>query len=248
MNILALLQTLSPTLSKTDIRRMRLVAQAMLSMTGRVTMLGISRWAGKGGSYRAIQRFFKTKIAWLDVFFLFFKERLFNIKFEYFMVGDESIVTKSGKLTFGLDRFYSGLLQKVVKSIAIFSLSIVSVEERRSYPLQVEQVFRTPEEKEAAKRKKRKKTKKKNKSAKQKLGRPKGSKNRDKSQVALTPELERIQKMIKKQLLLLKGLAKIRHIALDGHFGNNNALQMVLQCGLDLVSKLRSDAALYCSL
>jgi len=245
MNILALLQTLSPRLSKTDIRRMRLVAQAMLSMSGRVTMLGISRWAGKGGSYRTIQRFFKTKIAWLDVFFLFFKEHLFNTKFEYFMVGDESVVTKSGKLTFGLDRFYSGLLQKVVKSIAIFSLSIVSVEERRSYPLQVEQVLRTPEEKEAAKKKKGKKTKKKNNSSKTKPGRPKGSKNRDKSQVTLTPELERIQKMIKKQLLLLKGLVKIRHIALDGHFGNNNALQMVLQCGLDLVSKLRSDAALY---
>ena len=245
MNILALLQTLFPRLSKTDIRRMRLVAQAMLSMSGRVTMLGISRWAGKGGSYRTIQRFFKTKIAWLDVFFLFFKEHLFNIEFEYFMVGDESVVTKSGKLTFGLDRFYSGLFQKVVKSIAIFSLSIVSVEERRSYPLQVEQVLRTPEEKEAAKKKKGKKTKKKKNAAKQKPGRPRGSKNRDKSQVSLTPELERIQKMIKTQLLLLKGLVKIRHISLDGHFGNNNALQMVLQCGLDLVSKLRSDAALY---
>ena len=245
MNILALLQILSPELSKTDIRRMRLLAQAMLSMTGRVTMIGISRWSGKGGSYRTIQRFFKTKIAWLDVFFLFFKAHLFNIQFEYFMVGDESIITKSGKLTFGLDRFYSGLLQKVVKSIAIFSLSIVSVEERRSYPLQVEQVLRTQEEKEAAKKKKRKKAKKKSKSAKPNLGRPKGSKNRDKSQVTLTPELERIQKMIKKQLLLLKGLVKIRHIALDGHFGNNNALQMVLQCLLDLVSKLRSDAALY---
>jgi len=144
-----------------------------------------------------------------------------------------------------LDRFYSGLLQKVVKSIAIFSLSIVSVEERQSNPLQIEQVLRTVEEKEAAKKKKSKKAKKKNNSEKKKLGRPKGSKNRDKRQVSLTPELERIQKMIKKQLLLLRKLVEIRYIALDGHFGNNNALQMVLQCGLDLVSKLRSDSALY---
>lgn len=224
---------------------MRWIAQAMLSMTGRVTMLGISRWTGKGGSYRTIQRFFKTKIAWLDVFLLFFKKHLFNIKFEYFLVGDESVITKSGKHTFGLDRFYAGLLKKVVKSIAIFSLSIVSVEERRSYPLQIEQVVRTAEEKEAAKKKKSKKTKKKNNPEKKNPGRPKGSKNRDKRQVSLTPELERIQKMIKKQLLLLQKLVKIRHIALDGHFGNNNALQMVLQCGLDLVSKLRSDSALY---
>lgn len=37
----------------------------MLVMTGRVTMLGISRWTGQGGSYRTIQQFFYTKaIPW----------------------------------------------------------------------------------------------------------------------------------------------------------------------------------------
>jgi putative transposase len=245
MNILALLQTLSPILSKTDIRRMRIVTQSILSMTGRVTMLGISRWAGKGGSYRTVQRFFNTSIPWLQVFLLFFKQHLFNIKFEYLLAGDESVITKSGKLTFGLDRFYAGLLQKVVKSIAIFSLSIISVEERRSYPLQVEQVVRLAEEKVAAKAKKAKRTKKKSNPKKKNLGRPKESKNRNKKQVKLTPELLRIQSAIKKQLQILQPLVRIRHIALDGHFGNNNALQMALQCGLHLVSKLRSDSALY---
>jgi len=245
MNILALLQTLSPILSKTDIRRMRWIAQSMLSMTGRVTMLGISRWAGKGGSYRTVQRFFNTSIPWLKIFFLFFKQHLFNIKFEYLLAGDESVITKSGKLTFGLDRFYAGLLQKVVKSIAIFSLSIISVEERRSYPLQVEQVVRLAEEKVAAKAKKAKQAKKKSNPKKKNLGRPKGSKNRNKKQVKLTPELLRIQNAIKKQLQILQPLVQIRHIALDGHFGNNNALQMVRECRLHLVSKLRSDSALY---
>jgi len=38
-------------------RRLSRIAQAMLSMSGRVTMLGLSRWAGKGGSYRTVQRF-----------------------------------------------------------------------------------------------------------------------------------------------------------------------------------------------
>ena len=104
MNILTFLETLSPLLSKTDIRRMRHVAQAMLSMTGRVTMLGISRWAGKGGSYRTTQRFFNTKIQWVKIFFLFFKQHLFNAKFEYLLAGDESVVTKSGKITYGSDR------------------------------------------------------------------------------------------------------------------------------------------------
>jgi putative transposase len=37
----------------------------------------------------------------------------------------------------------------------------------------------------------------------------------------------------------------ITYLVLDGHFGNNNALQMVRQCGLHLISKLRCDAALH---
>jgi DDE superfamily endonuclease len=40
----------------------------MLVMTGRVTMLGISRWAGKGGSYRTVQRFFSQALPWAMLF------------------------------------------------------------------------------------------------------------------------------------------------------------------------------------
>ena len=233
-------------MSKTDLRRMSRVVQAILSMTGRITMLGISRWAGKGGSYRTVQRYFNTAIGWPEVFSRFFEQHLYQPDGEYILVGDECIATKSGKETHGLDYFFSGLFNKVVKGIAFFSIALVSVEERRSYPLRVEQVVRSEAEKAAAKARKKKKQIKKNQEAsKRKRGRPKGSKNRDKTQVELTPELTRIQKMIKKQLRSLQKLVKIRYLALDGHFGNNNALQMVLQSGLHLISKLRCDAALY---
>lgn len=246
MNILALLECIQPNLSKTNVRRMSRIVQAMLSMTGRVTMLGLSRWAGKGGSYRTMQRFFNTEISWPHIFYKFFEQHLHRAEGEYVLVGDESIVTKSGKETHGLDYFFSGLINKIVKGIAIFSLSMISVEERRSYPLQVEQVVRTEAEKVAAKaRKKKKLAKQPSGQPKKKSGRPKGSKNRDKTEVELTPELLRIQKMVKNQLEILKNLLTVRYLALDGHFGNNNALQMVLQCGLHLISKLRHDAAVY---
>jgi hypothetical protein len=246
MNILALLQCLQPIFSKTDVRRMSRIVQAMLSMTGRVTMLGISRWAGQGGSYRTIQRLFNADIPWPQVFRKFFEQHLHQTEGEYLLVGDESIITKAGKATHGLDYFFSGLVNKVVKSIAIFSLSLVDVNQRCAYPLQVEQVVRTVEEKAAAKERKKKKSAKKNSDQlKKKPGRPKGSKNRDKTQVELTPELIRIQKMIKKQRVMLPNQLTIRYLALDGHFGNNNALQMVLQCNLHLISKLRHDAALW---
>jgi len=92
------------------------------------------------------------------------------------------VVTKSGKKTFGLDFFFSGVLNKVVKGIAIFAASLVSVEERRSYPLQVQQVIRTPTKKEAAKARREKKTKRDPNAPRKKRGRPKVSRNRDKTQ------------------------------------------------------------------
>lgn len=223
--------------------RMSQVVQAILSMTGRVTMLGLSRWTGKSGSYRTIQRFFNTTIPWPEIFHQFFAEHLYQPEDEYILVGDESTVTKSGSETFGLDHFFSGVLNKAVKGIALFSLSLVSINKRQSYPLQVKQVIRSDAEK-AAVREKKKRASGSN-APRKKRGRPKGSKNRDKTQVELTPELQRIQKMVMKQLALLQKLVTIRYLALDGHFGNHNALQMVLQTGLQLISKLRHDAALH---
>jgi hypothetical protein len=244
MNILALLQCIQPDLSKTDLGRMSRIAQGMLNMSGRVTMLGLSRWAGKGGSYRTVQRFFNAVISWPEIFCRFVMQHLHRPGGEYLLIGDESVVTKSGKETHGLDYFFSGLLNKVVKGISIFSLSWVSVEERRSYPLRVEQVIRSDAEKAAAKERKQKRAKKTKAAPKKKRGRPKGSRNRDKTQVELSPELKRIQEMVKKQLNMLQDWLTVRYLVLDGHFGNNNALQMVRQCGLHLISKLRYDAAL----
>ena len=60
MDILALLQPIEDSLSKANLRQMSRVVLAVLAMTGRVTMLGLSRWAEDGGSYRTIQRFYNT--------------------------------------------------------------------------------------------------------------------------------------------------------------------------------------------
>lgn len=245
MNILALIQCTSPTLSKTNLRRLSRIIVALLAMTGRVTLLGVSRWAGPGGSYRTVQRFFAEKIAWAQVYWQFFVEHLYQAERDYILAGDESVVTKAGKHTYGLDRFFSGLLGKPVPSIALFALSLIDVSERHSYPVRVAQVVRSEAEKAAARvRTKQRKAKKKTKT-KGKPGRPTGSQNRDKTRVELTPELVRIQTMVKKQLAIFQGVLSITYLALDGHFGNNQALQMVRQCGLHLISKLRYDAALY---
>jgi putative transposase len=245
MTILPLLQHLNPILAKTTRRQMSLIIYALLAMTGRITMLGISRWTGKGGSYRTVQRFFQTTIPWAQVFWAFFCTHLKQDEDSYIIGGDECVATKSGKMTHGLDHFFSSLFGKPVSSVALFALSLISVRERRSYPVLVEQIVRTEAEKAVAKQKTEAKRAKKKKKKKGQPGRPKGSQNRNKAEVTLTPELRRIQEMVKQLLVLVDKTITLSYIALDGHFGNNNAMQMVRQCGLHLISKLRYDSALY---
>ena len=52
-------------------------------MTGRVTMLGISRWTEQGGSYRTVQRFFNTAVAWSQVHWLLIKTHLLQTQATY---------------------------------------------------------------------------------------------------------------------------------------------------------------------
>jgi hypothetical protein len=190
-----------------------------------------------------VQRFFYTVIPWALVFWQFIRQHLLSHDDVYLMAGDECVVTKSGKKTHGLDRFFSGLYGKPIPGVCFFTLSLINTRKRHSYPTMVEQRVRTETEKRAAKaRAKQKKTKKANR---RKPGRPKGSKNKDKTQVTLTPELQLVKMMVQKQLMLINGLIPLTYLALDGHFGNNKALQMTRQCGLHLISKLRRDAALY---
>ena len=132
MDILALLQCLHPTLSNTTRRQFSRIICALLALSGRVTMLGLSRWTDAGGSYRSVQRWFYTVIPWAQVYWLFFRQHLFRAADVYVLAGDEVVVTKAGHHTYGLDRFFSGLLKKPVPGIAFFALSLVSTTARRS--------------------------------------------------------------------------------------------------------------------
>jgi len=177
------------------------------------------------------------------VFWQLFQERLLQKGQVYILAGDECVVSKAGKKTYGLDYFFAGLQQKVIPSLSFFVLSLVSVEQHRSYPISVEQTIRSAEEKAASQAKKVAK-KAKAVEPKRKPGRPKGSKNKPKAETVLNPEYLRIQSMLKALLLLIRPVLQPIYLALDGHFGNYPAFLMVQQCGLQLISKLRYDAAL----
>jgi len=225
-DILTLLQPIQNSVSKTSLRQLSRIILAMIAITGRVTMLGLSRWPEKGGSYRTVQRFFYTIIPWRHVFWTFFCEHLLDQQDTYLLAGDECVITKAGEKTHGLDCFFSGLLKKTLPGLSFFALSLISVQQRRSYPVYMEQTVRTAEEK-AISRAKKQARKAKPEGPKRKPGRPKGNRNKNKTEVVLNPELRRIQKMLQAFLNTLQGMLQLTYLVLDGHFGNYPALCML---------------------
>ena len=245
-DILSVFSVLHPHLSMTSLRQFSRVVLGLLAMTGRVSMLNISRWTSEGGSYRTVQRFFNTVMPWGTLFWVFFSTYLLDRESTYILAGDETTASKSGQSTYGLSRFFSSAEGKTIPGLAFLGLSLVSVKERRSYPMLMEQIVRSdtrspsppasesPEEtQQPVPRRNR--------------GRPKGSRNRNKTQVQLSETLKHLQTMIKALLRRIDDLIPVRYLVLDGYFGHNNALQMTKACGLHLISKLRVNTALYFS-
>jgi putative transposase len=237
-DIMVVLACLSQCVEPTTLRQLGRVIEALLSISGRVTMKGLSRWSDKGGSYRTIQRFFNTPLNWLQLNWLLIRHHLWDGDDVALMSGDHVMVTKSGKRTHGLDRFFSSLYGKAVPGLCFLSLSLLSVKRRTSYPVvteQVDKLLEVPVQALPAKKK----------TSGGSRGRPQGSKNRNRREVDLSPSLCFIQTHLKKLLEQIGDAFTVVYFIFDGELGHHDALQMVQQVGLHLISKLRYNSALY---
>ena len=235
--ITTLLTCLHPLLDTSTYRQLQIITQTLLMMTGRITMLSMSRWAGKGGSYRTIQRFFTKKIPWDSLNWAIAKSLLKQHSGTILIAGDATTVTKSGKKTYGLGRFFSSIYSRAVPGIAFQTLSLLDVENRSSWPMLIEQIL--------PKQKQKKSIAPKVKTQKRGRGRPKGSKNKNHRNVALNAEMTQVLAMLQKLLKLTGNTLQLVYFVYDGAFGNNAAVQMTRQVGLHLISKLRNNSALY---
>ena len=235
-DIMVCLACLRQYLDCTTLGRLSRVTEAMLAMTGRVTMRGLARWAGTGGSYRTIQRFFTTSINWATLQWVLIRHHLLEPDDVIVLGGDDVVVTKAGKHTYGLDRFFSSLYGKAVPGLGFLSLSLISVKHRTSYPVMLEQLEKqhTATAPEGSKQ-----------TSSGKRGRPKGSKNQQRRDVELSPYLRFVQETSTRVLQMIGTSFTLVSFVFDGAFGHNDALQMVRHLGLHLISKLRYDAALY---
>jgi len=206
-------------------------------MSGTKTMLNISRWTGEESCYKTIERFYERIIPWMEMNLILITNFV-NIS-ELLLASDETIISKSGKKTEGLDFFFSSIYQKTIKSICFSGLSIIVPSKKKSYPLLMSQLIFTPEEKEVAKQKKEKKKKSKGK----KVGRPKGSKNTKSKVKPLAPTF----RLLKEQLSKLSEVSnlKIKYFVGDGKYGNNTGITICKEFDLFLISKLQHNSALF---
>ena len=245
--IIALLSNVSQVVTATELRQLLVIVPAVLAMTGQVTMLNTARWTGKGGSYPTIRRFYNAQLMWLRINWALSCHQLKKVGGIFLLVGDETVVTKSGKQTYGLDRYFSSIYKRAVPGLAFFGISLVSVEEQSSTMMLMEQLQKeeSTSEKSRPAAKKSKGKKQGKGQPKAKGGRPKGSKNKDRRDVELPAYLQNLQGYFQQVLDLVGDALSIPYCVLDGAFGNNNALQMVRRLGVHLISKLAKNSALY---
>jgi putative transposase len=218
------------------LRQLGRVIEARLAMSGRVTMRGLSRWSGKGGSYRTIQRLFNTSLHWCQLNWLRIRHHLLDADDVVVMSGDHVVVTKAGKMTYGWERFFSSLYGKTVPGLCFLSLSLLSVKRRTSYPVVTAQVEKPGETAAQAQPTQK---------SRGQRGRPPGSKHRHRREVELSPSRRFIQEPIKRLLQQIGDAFKGVYCIFDGELGHNDAVPMVRQVGLHLISKLRYNSALY---
>lgn len=212
---------------------MQHIVFAVLCIPDRVTMLSSARWTERGGSYRTVYRWYHTPLDWASMLWTLIQVHLLKPDGEYLLAGDEVVMSKAGKTTHGRGRFYSSLAQRPINSVSFMVVSLIDVQARQSYPLQIEQ--REPPvaiEKPVEPPPKRQR------------GRPKGSQNHVKPVPKLTSDLRLLQGMMTAITARVAPL-RLKHIVLDGHFGTYPATAAVRETGLHIISKFRHDAALY---
>ena len=253
-NILGLLQNILGT----KLVELVEMSKGYFAHTGHFSLTNLSRWVS-GKSLRSIERFYASAQDWNDHTFTLVAAFLSGLvsdsiffKQDWCLVLDETVGKKSGAETHGLGYHYSSKDDKVIKSVAVLSASLVHLSKKLSLPMCREQlIFTTTPEKEAKKEAKKAKSAAVSGSDKKSVGRPKGSKNKVKTAEEKLPAytfqvFERISGVF--AALFGKYLSKLityDYIVGDGGFGNNTVATMCLAQGKHLISKLHYNAALY---
>jgi putative transposase len=235
-------------MTTTNIKLLADIIECFYCVRYATTTRSLSRYSKY--SRRSLFRFLKADHEWIAMRIILLKSFIFKESKHFIAAIDEVVEGKSGKLSFGLSRFYSSIAQKPIASICFFGLSLIDVDKRCSYFLAAKQVVYTEEDKKRIAQQKNKRQEGKARAEKgQRLstGRKKGSKNGSK-QANNTASFRVFTSLWQESIGIVKKYLpaiKLTHLVADSAYSSVDYINLAQQKGLHLISRLASNAALY---
>ena len=144
--------------------------------------MGRQRWKLRNNT-----AFFLKTISWEKLNWRLARNQIDNMDRVIF-AGEATTITKAGKSTYGIGRFFSSIYSKTVRGLSFQTISLIDPISKKSWPLLIEKIL--------PKDKKEDDTEGDKPKIKRGRGRPKGSKNKNKKEVELKREMTQLKAMI----------------------------------------------------
>jgi hypothetical protein len=130
------------TLAKPRGKFLAALIATILALRGRVNYRNLARYGGS--TERTYARQFEQSFPWLEYHARLIQSAVPS-SHELIVAQDASFIPKSGKQTYGLDKFYDGCAGRPERGLEISALAVVDVTQKGAYLAAVAQTPATPE-------------------------------------------------------------------------------------------------------
>ena len=226
-----LLQSVLTRLKQTKAPQRKFVTHLfglLLMLPGHATFRNMSRYSPY--HERTFARWYDTNLDWVALN----KAAIIEIvpaDHEQALIIDASFVSKSGKHTYGLDRFWNGSHSRAEKGLEISALAWLDLTEKCAYGLSVEQTPPSPEPSASE-------------SSASESSASESSASESSASDTSAPETTRMDVYLDQLRRVVKAhdLTWLRYLLMDGAYSKQNFVDGVRDLGLHPIGKLRADA------
>ena len=226
-----LLQSVLTRLKQTKAPQRKFVTHLfglLLMLPGHATFRNMSRYSPY--HERTFARWYDTNLDWVALN----KAAIIEIvpaDHEQALIIDASFVSKSGKHTYGLDRFWNGSHSRAEKGLEISALAWLDLTEKCAYGLSVEQTPPSPEPSASE-------------SSASESSASESSASESSASESSAPETTRMDVYLDQLRRVVKAhdLTWLRYLLMDGAYSKQNFVDGVRDLGLHPIGKLRADA------
>ncbi|MBO5053278.1 MAG: transposase [Muribaculaceae bacterium] len=136
MNVLAILkdftsrcksvfENTTTKMSKRFLNWLILTIRTVALIPGKVNFTRLSRYGGRTAKTFASN--FKSAVGWINVNIGIARENFGNARDDIAIAIDPSFISKAGRLTYGMGRFWSGVAQRVKRGLEIMAIGAISL-------------------------------------------------------------------------------------------------------------------------